>query len=181
MHLVDTTMFYALEGGGVRRYLLAKRDWLRRHTNIRHTILAPGGSDSISKGGVVTVKSLPLFFSNGYRFPVRLARWRQQIVNLNPDLIEVGDPYGPAWAALKAGRQLGVPVIGFYHSDLVRLIQTRFGSSGERAGIQYVRRLYQGFDVVIAPSRFICDKLQALSIDRVIRQPLGVDTELFHP
>ena len=181
MHLVDTTMFFALEGGGVRRYLLAKRDWLGRHTTIRHTILAPGGSDSISTGGVVTVKSLPMFFSSGYRFPIRLARWRRQIIDLNPDLIEAGDPYGPAWAALKAGRQLGVPVVGFYHSDLVRLVQIRFGNGGERAGIQYVRRLYQGFDAVVAPSRFTCEKLQMLGIERVVRQPLGVDTKIFHP
>lgn len=181
MHLVDTTMFFASEGGGVRRYLLAKRHWLRRYTNVRHTILAPGATDSYDKSGIVTVKSPPLFLPNGYRFPLRLNRWRAQLVDLQPDLIEAGDPYGPAWAALKAGQQLGVPVVGFYHSDLVRLIGARFGRGGERAGARYVRRLYQHFDAVVAPSRFICDKLHDLGIGRVNRQPLGVDTELFHP
>lgn len=181
MHLVDSTMFFAPEGGGVRRYLIAKHEWLRRHTNIRHTILAPGKADEMHKGGVTTVKSPPLYFSNGYRFPLSLKRWRQQIVDLEPDLIEAGDPYVPAWAALKAGRQIGVPVVAFYHSDLVRLIGTRFGAVGERASTEYVRRLYQQFDAVIAPSRYICDKLNRLGIQRVIRQPLGVDTQTFHP
>ena len=40
MHLVDTTMFFASEGGGVGRYLAAKHDWLAQHSAIRHTIVA---------------------------------------------------------------------------------------------------------------------------------------------
>ena len=28
MHVADVTMFYAPQGGGVRRYIEAKREWL---------------------------------------------------------------------------------------------------------------------------------------------------------
>ena len=67
-------------------------------------------------------------FGNGYRFPVRLAPWCNVLRRLQPDLIEVGDPYLTAWAALEARRKLDVPVIGFYHSDLPLLVSNRMGN-----------------------------------------------------
>jgi alpha-1,6-mannosyltransferase len=181
MHLVDTTMFFADRGGGVQRYLSAKRDWLSRHTSIRHTILAPGRADGQADSGIVTLKSPALFRPYGFPFPLRLARWRRQLVRLAPDLIEVGDPFGPAWSALRAGQDLGVPVIGFYHSDLVRLIRTRLGAGAEWAAGRYVRQLYREFDRVMAPSRYVAERLEELGVERVTHQPLGVDVQLFHP
>ena len=41
MHLVDITMFYAAEGGGVSTYLNAKARWLARRSRISHTIVSP--------------------------------------------------------------------------------------------------------------------------------------------
>ena len=40
MHLVDITMFYAAEGGGVSTYLNAKAHWLARRSRVRHTIMS---------------------------------------------------------------------------------------------------------------------------------------------
>ena len=181
MHLVDTTMFFAARGGGVQRYLSAKRDWLRRHTSVRHTILAPAEPHAEAPDGVVTIRSRALIRPYGFPFPLRLQRWRRQLVRLAPDLIEVGDPFGPAWSALKAGQDLGTPVIGFYHSDLVRLVRTRLGCGGAWAAARYVRQLYREFDLVMAPSRYVAERLKGMGIDRVVRQPLGVDVEKFHP
>lgn len=181
MHLVDTTLFYASEGGGVRRYLAAKHDWLAQHSSIRHTILAPGARDAIRHGGLITVASPALPGLQGYRFPLRLARWTECLVALNPDVIEAGDPYGPAWAALRAGERLGVPVVGFYHSDLVRLIGARAGRWIEPAVARHVRDLYRRFDLVIAPSHYVHSKLADLGLTRVACRPLGVDVDLFHP
>src|SRR3954469_24498667 len=103
MHLVDTTMFLAPEGGGVGRYLGVKHDWLSRHTSVRHTVLAPGTCDGASNG-IIRVKTHIAGFSNGYRFPLALREWKQTLVALAPDLLEAADPYLPAWAALSAGQ-----------------------------------------------------------------------------
>jgi len=181
MHLVDTTMFFASEGGGVGRYLAAKHDWLAHHSAIRHTILAPGARDAIEQRGLVTIASPALPALHGYRFPLRLSHWTECLVALAPDAIEVGDPYAPAWAALRAGQRLGVPVVGFYHSDLVRLIGARAGKWIEPTIARYVRNLYRHFDLIIAPSRYVYRKLAALGIARLICRPLGVDTNAFHP
>src|SRR5262245_14165102 len=52
-HLVDTTMFWSERGGGVRRYLLAKRAGFAAGPSWRHTIVAPGahGDGMVDSGG----------------------------------------------------------------------------------------------------------------------------------
>jgi len=183
MHLVDTTMFYAPHGGGVGRYLAVKHDWLKRRSSMRHTIVAPGAVDGAPTPGVVTVRStaLSLFAKQRYRFPLALPKWQARLAELQPDVIEVGDPFLPAWAALAAGRQLAVPVIGFYHSDLPRAAGLRAGSWIEPILRRYIRELYSRFDLVVAPSRYMQQGLLDLGIKRVVCQPLGVDQEVFHP
>jgi alpha-1,6-mannosyltransferase len=74
-----------------------------------------------------------------------------------------------------------VPVVGFYHSDLVRLIGTRTGKWSEPTIARYVRNLYRHFDLIIAPSRYVYRKLAALGIARLTCRPLGVDVNAFHP
>jgi alpha-1,6-mannosyltransferase len=179
VHLVDTTIFFTPKGGGVPRYLKAKHEWLRQHSGIRHTIVAPGRRNR--HGDVATVRTWPLLASYGYRFPIDVLSWRNRLVGLQPDLIEAGDAYGPAWAALHAGRKAGIPVIGFYHSDLVGLTASRLGYGAGAAMARYVRQLYRQFDLVLAPSRYVAGRLDHIGVRGVVRQPLGVDTETFHP
>lgn len=181
MHIVDTTMFYAPVSGGVKRYLLAKHQWLAGCAGIRHTLLVPGRDDYDDGRGLLRLASAPLPFGHGYRLPLNLPRWRAHLEGLQPDLLEAGDPYHLAWVALRAGRNCGVPVVGFYHSDLVRLLGVRLGSWVEPAVGDYVRRLYERFDLVLAPSRMVAERLQSLGLRRVRHQPLGVDTRLFTP
>jgi alpha-1,6-mannosyltransferase len=181
MHLVDTTMFFATRAGGVQRYLSAKRAWLGRHTGVRHTILAPGERDGEARPGVTTLRIRSRLRPYGFPFPLRLQAWRSALVRLAPDLIEAGDPFTPAWAALHAGQDLGVPSAAFYHSDLVRLVGTRLGPAAEWAAARYVRQLYREFDLVMAPSRHVAARLRDIGLERVVHQPLGVDAAVFHP
>lgn len=160
------------------RYLRTKHEWFRQHTGIRHTIVAPGRRNRFSD--IVTLRTWPLG-GYGYRFPVDVLRWQRALTALKPDLIEVGDAFGPAWAALRAGEKAGVPVIGFYHSDLVRLTSSRFGPSVAGMVARYVRDLYRRFDLVLAPSGHAAGRLTDLGVRQVLRQPLGVDTTIFHP
>lgn len=180
MHITDLTMFWAPASGGVRTYLEAKRCWLATQPDIRHSLLVPD-KRACSDGELHTLPALPIPFGNGYRFPLRKAAWIDKLLTLQPDIIEAGDPYVLPWAALQAGRQLDVPVLGFYHSDLPRLVATRAGHWSNRWLDAYVQRLYRHFDRVLAPSQVMVDKLRKLGLERVYRQPLGVDTTRFHP
>jgi alpha-1,6-mannosyltransferase len=174
------TMFYAPASGGVRTYLDAKHRRLRSHPGVRHSLLVPGPRAS-HNDGVYNVPAPALPFSNGYRFPVRAAPWRIVLEQLQPDLIEVGDPYLTAWAALDARRQLEVPVIGFYHSDLPLLVSNRVGTWMGTSVQAYISKLYGNFDRVLAPSRVMVDKLIDMGVENVHVQPLGVDLQTFHP
>ncbi|WP_397451532.1 glycosyltransferase family 4 protein [Pseudomonas sp. NA-150] len=180
MHIADMTMFYAPASGGVRTYLDAKHRRLGRYPGVRHSLLIPGASYS-HKDGIYKVPAPALPFGNGYRFPLRLAPWRNVLQDLQPDLIEVGDPYLTAWAALDARRQLDVPVIGFYHSDLPLLVSNRIGNWAETNVEAYISKLYSNFDRVLAPSTTMANKLIGLGVENVHVQPLGVDLVTFTP
>ena len=121
MHLVDLTMFYAAEGGGVSTYLNAKSRWLRRRARARHTILSPNIAAEASPTRL-RVPGLALPGFHGYRMPVSVAAIERRLCRLRPDLVEVGDAGHCAWAALRARDRLGIPAIAFYHSDLPRLV-----------------------------------------------------------
>lgn len=180
MHIADITMFYAPASGGVRTYLDAKHRRLSIKPGIRHSLLIPGSHFS-EQDGIYTVPAPALPFGKGYRFPLRLAPWRNVLQDLQPDLIEVGDPYLTAWAALDARRQLDVPVIGFYHSDLPLLVSNRMGNWLTTNVEAYVSKLYGNFDRVLAPSQVMADKLTGLGVRNVFVQPLGVDLQTFNP
>ncbi|SER10214.1 alpha-1,6-mannosyltransferase [Pseudomonas sp. NFACC02] len=180
MHIADMTMFYAPASGGVRTYLDAKHRRLGIYPDVRHSLLIPGAGLG-SKDGVYSVPAPPVPFGNGYRFPLRVAPWRNTLRDLHPDLIEAGDPYLTAWAALDARRQLDVPVIGFYHSDLPLLVSNRIGTWAGTNVETYISKLYGNFDRVLAPSTAMAEKLIRIGVTNVHVQPLGVDLEMFHP
>jgi len=180
VHIADITMFYAPASGGVRTYLDAKHRRLGLAPNVRHSLLIPGAS-ARQHNGIHEVPAPPLPFGNGYRFPLRLAPWCNVLHELQPDLIEVGDPYLTAWAALDARRRLDVPVIGFYHSDLPLLVSNRMGNWCTPNVEAYVSKLYGNFDRVLAPSQVMAHKLRRLGVSNVHVQRLGVDLNTFHP
>jgi alpha-1,6-mannosyltransferase len=117
-----------------------------------------------------------------YRLPLDPRRWLRLLDALAPDLIEAGDAFHPAWAAVRVARRRGIPLAAFYHSNLPQIISRRVGGRlGARALERYVAWLYERFDVVFAPSRLMRDLLNGLGVPQAVHQPLGVDAEVFRP
>jgi len=181
MHLVDITMFYAAEGGGVSTYLNAKARWLARHSQARHTIFTSNILAGSTTSALVRLPALTVPGLHGYRFPLSVATPARMMAAVQPDLIEAGDAGPGAWAALRVKRRLGIPVIAFYHSDLQRLMQARFGQLAMRGTGRYLAQLYSGFDMVLAPSRLMAQRLAAMGVPGAVHQPLGIDTAIFAP
>ena len=181
-HLVDTTLFYSPTSGGVKRYLTAKHAWLTAHSRWQHTLLVPGERDRTEHGGVCTLAGRPVPGTFNYRLPLDPRRWIRVLEALEPDLIEAGDAFHPAWAAWRLARRRGIPLAAFYHSNLPQIISRRVGGRlTERALGRYVSWLYERFDVVFAPSRLMRDLLHGLGVQHAVHQPLGVDAEVFQP
>jgi alpha-1,6-mannosyltransferase len=180
-HLVDATMFWSANSGGVRRYLQAKHGWLTRHTGWKHTIAAPVADQP----DMVELPAVTLPGSGGYKLPVKRRALASALQSLEPDLIEAGDPYRLAWAALDAAHARHIPAVACCHSNLELLaasfVGPRLAGTAMRAARRYVRRVYRHFDLVLAPSEIMKLHLLDAGVDRVVCQPLGVDTQTFHP
>jgi len=181
MHLVDTTLFFSPTSGGVRRYLTAKHAWLKANTTHRHSLLVPGNEDRLAPGDICTVRGIKVPGTFNYRLPLSPRRWTSMLAELQPDLIEVGDAFHPAWCAARVAQPRGIPLVTFFHSNLPQIIGRRMGTSIERAVGRYVSWVYERFDLVLAPSRLMCEYLADLGVHHTALQPLGVDTEVFAP
>jgi alpha-1,6-mannosyltransferase len=182
MHVVDTTLFYSPTSGGVKRYLSAKHAWLAAHTSWQHTIVVPGRETQFARGGVCTLSGCPVPGTFNYRLPLNPRRWTRLLDMLEPTLIEAGDGFHPAWCAWLVAQRRGIPVAGFYHSNLPQLAGRRFaGWFTEPVIRRYLRCLYERLDVVFAPSRVMCEYLQELGVPHAVHQPLGVDASVFSP
>lgn len=229
MHVLDITMYYAVEGGGISSYLNAKAGWLARNGLARHTILSssvsPGDGSGVGSGlrsaapsglgagscsgstpgstpgstadtgalsdasvmasdqapSVIALPGIALPGINGYRLPCSLRTPARIVQRCRPDVIEVGDAGPCALAALHVRRRLQVPLVGFYHSDLHALVGQRFGPRAAAVAGKYLRHVYRQFDLVLAPSKLMVQRLNQLGVTDAVHQPLGVDTGVFHP
>src|SRR5688572_7623264 len=174
-------MLFAPKSGGVKRYLLVKREWMKaRRGEFRHTLVVPG-QRTRAEDGLVQVAAPPLPFTDGYRCPTNLGKWVKILRATAPDLIEAGDPYVPGHAALEAGEELGVPVVAFCHTDAVALAQLQLGDWAVGPTLKAWSEFCRRFDRLVAPSRFIQSRLADYGIDKVTVQHLGVDVDLFRP
>ncbi len=181
MHLVDITMFYAAEGGGVSTYLNAKARWLAQRSRVRHTILSPNVDSSGAAPRLLHVPGIALPGFHGYRLPLSVGAPARMMRRLAPDLIEAGDAGHGALAALRVKRRLGVPAVAFYHSDMPQLVRDRLGAVAASAVRNYLSYLYRQFDLVLAPSELMVRQLAAMGVDSALHQPLGIDSTIFHP
>ena len=180
--LVDTTMLYAPRSGGVKRYLTAKRAWFAEaRPQVRHTLVVPGPRHAYDGAGRLSIYAAPLPFGDGYRWPVGKTGWMKRLIRQQPTLIEAGDPYTPGLAALKAGEAMGIPVIGFCHTDLGALAALHIGEWAEKPVRRHWGEIYRRFDRVAAPSRYIAERLADAGVVDPVALPLGVDVETFRP
>ncbi len=181
MHIVDATLFFSPTSGGVKRYLLAKHEWMRAHTSWRHSLVVPGECSTYAPGDVTMVAGTRVPGAFNYRLPLNPLRWSRAIESLEPDLIEVGDAFHPAWAASRVAGRHDIPLVAFFHSNFPQLAGRRLGVVVQKIIERYVRLTYSRFDQVFAPSRFTCEYLHRIGVTHATWQPLGVDIDTFHP
>ena len=182
MHLVDITMFYAAEGGGVSTYLNAKAHWLARRSRVRHTIMSSNVETcDHAVPALVKIPSAGVPGFHGFRMPLSVAGPARLLESVQPDVVEAGDAGHCAWAALRMRKHYAIPAVAFYHSDLPRLVRPRLGPWVARGACRYVANLYRQFDLVLAPSLAMIDQLDAIGVHGAVHQPLGIDSSVFRP
>ncbi len=192
MTICDIAQFHSPLGGGVKRYLADKRARLEARPGCRHVLIIPSYRNHVTAGpnhAVYEIESARLPGSKSYRMLLNKQRILEAVRREKPDLIEIGDPYRTAWIGLEAGRQLGIPVVAFYHSDFPRALDrtiVRFSGKLIARGLsapirRYIRRLYNRMDATIVASGHLVETLHRGGIKRIEHIPLGTDTQLFRP
>ena len=124
-----------------------------------------------------------------YRALLNLRAVEEILERERPDVIESADPYQLGWKALKVGRALRVPVVGFYHSHFpeayVRKSATLLGKTATRRVMKlsraYVRKLYNQHAATVVASERLGRVLRDWGVHNVRVLSLGVNTEIFRP
>ena len=161
MHIADLTLFFAPHSGGVKRYLLAKHRYLDQQNGVRHSLIVPGARDAEVADGIFEMKSPRVPYGGGYRVPLFPQRWRKLLNRLAPDIVEAGDPYHLAWAALAAAKDLGIASVAFAHSDLPRVLASHVSPvAGSRWPTHTCVVCMHASISCMAPSRSIADRLK---------------------
>jgi alpha-1,6-mannosyltransferase len=193
MKICDLTQFYSPVSGGVKRYLHEKIDYIDRHVaRYQHVLIVPGAKTKLKQNGhsrVYTIRS-PLVSRTGqYRALLNLRAVEEILEHESPDVIESADPYQLGWKALKVGRALRVPVVGFYHSHFpeayVRKSAMLLGKTATRRVMKlsraYVRKLYNQHAATVVASDGLGRVLRDWGVHNVRVLNLGVNTEIFRP
>src|SRR3954463_10736764 len=191
--ICDLTQFYSPVSGGVKRYLHEKIDYIDRHgSRYEHVLVVPGAKTNLKANGrsrVYTIRSPLVSRSAQYRALLNLRAVEEILDRERPDVIESADPYQLGWKALKVGRALNVPVVGFYHSHFteayVRKNATLLGKRAARRVMKlsraYVRKLYNEHAVTVVASNGLGGVLRDWGVRNVRVLGLGVNTEIFSP
>ncbi|MEP6781014.1 MAG: glycosyltransferase, partial [Gemmatimonadaceae bacterium] len=186
----DVTEWFGDTSGGIRTYLLQKALYVTARPWLRHILAVPGARDSITEGDGVRMYRLqgpPMPRQKPYRFMLSTRSIAKIVRHEKPSIIEVGSPFIVPWIMRRASRDLDIPMVCFYHSNLPRLFAPRDGRNSltrravYRGAWRYMRRLDRLFPLTIVTSDYSANDLASEGITRIARVPLGVDLETFHP
>ena len=188
--VLDISEFFGETTGGVRTYLLEKARYVQRDAGLRQVLVVPGAADEILEGSGVRcykLRGAPIPTQKPYRFMLATKSTSRIVAHERPDVIEVGSAWCAPWLIRLARRHWDVPAVWFYHSNFPRIIAPRLESAGwlrrsaSAAAWRYVRRLASLVHTTIAPSDTVVKQLQHEGVRNVVRVPLGVDLQRFHP
>jgi alpha-1,6-mannosyltransferase len=192
----DVSTFYSPTSGGVRTYYRAKLDWFARQDQHQYVLIHPGPKVHVERIAprVVTMQvfGVPAYRRTGYRLLVDYPHLQELVREIDPDVLETGDPWfsGPMGLVLRKRREVRGLVTSFFHTDpltsyLVPWISKRTLASRmlmrnvyPRANAMFyrVQRLY---DATLVSSRLMQQRLRESGIARVVRVPFGVDPMFF--
>src|SRR2546421_12972723 len=193
MKIIDLTQFYSPVSGGVKRYLHEKIDYIQNCTaGDKHVLIVPGQKSAVkvnARSRVYTIRSPLVSRAAQYQALLNLSAVDEILKRERPDIIESGDPYQLGWRALRTGRALKIPVIGFYHSHFpeayLRGGAKLFGKTATRRVMKlsraYVRKLYNQHAATLVASERLAQVLRDWGVRNVRVLSLGVNIDIFHP
>jgi alpha-1,6-mannosyltransferase len=179
MHIAN---FYGPKSGGIRTTLheLGKGYQSKGHEFI---YVVPGTSfycEETPSGKRVTLPSVVLPFSGGYRVIINTRQVKRLIITLAPDRLEISDRFTLTgigkWAITR-----NIPSVVFSHESLRGLIATYLPIKVSSFVNWHNRRLASRFTHVIATTNFAAQEFRDINVKNLAQIPLGVDLTGFSP
>lgn len=182
MKIVHIANFYGPKSGGIKTTL---NNLGIEYTRLGHEFIyvVPGkkfGRERNEMGSCITMPSIPLPFSGGYRIIRSTHRLKTLLGALAPDKIEVSDRFTLSGIGRWA-RQRNIPAIVFSHETLSGLLKNYFGLSLRKFAQWHNARLASRFNQVVATTDFAAAEFREIETPNIVKIPLGVDLETFSP
>ena len=184
MKIVHVANFYGPNSGGIKTTLHELgRGYLRYGHEFIYIVPGVNNHSEMTQYGYkITLPSVMLPGSGGYRIIRNNRELKKIIASINPDAIEISDRFTLRGIGLWA-RKEGIPTVVFSHETL-RGLAARFLPSWlplRSLANWHNRRLSQSFDHVVATTEFAAREFREINTQNIVKIPLGVDLETFTP
>ncbi len=182
MKIVHIANFYGPRSGGIRTTL---HHLGRGYQELGHefTYVVPGNGfycEDTPSGKRITVPSIRLPFSGGYRIIRSNRDLRKLLTTLQPQRIEISDRFTLSSIGVWA-RNRKIPAVVFSHESLTGLANNYLAFSIQRLVDWHNRRLASRFDYIVTTTNFAAKEFLDINISNVVQVPLGVDLISFTP
>ena len=182
MKIVHIANFYGPKSGGIRTTLheLGSGYIARGH---EFTYIVPGNGffcEETLHGKKITVPSIVLPFSGGYRIIRNNKDIKKLIITLKPDALEVSDRFTLSKVGLWAKKR-GIHTVVFSHETLSGLVKSFFKLDLKWFVNWHNTRLASRFHNVIATTEFASREFREIETKNLTHIPLGVDLQNFSP
>ncbi|MBC9958185.1 glycosyltransferase family 1 protein [Yimella sp. cx-51] len=145
-------------------------------------VICPGPAPQAYRGFPVrTVQALTV---RQFRIGLPTTDLERILRDVRPDVVHAASPFGLGWRGLAAGRNLGIPTIAIYQTDMPSYLAQHAGplrSSITKASWRWIRHLHSLADLTLAPSSATLAELTAHGVPRSALWSRGVDTSLYSP
>ncbi len=183
MRIVHIANFYSEKSGGIKT-TINQLGILYQRIGHEFFYIVPGEKHEVEltpNGTKITMPSIPIPFSGGYRIIRSNRAIKQTLSLLRPERLEVSDRLSlrkiGTWA-----KKRKIRTIVFSHESLEALL-IRFFKFGivRRYAQWHNRRLAASFDWVVASTEYAAREFRTQNVSNLKRVPLGVDLDSFQP
>lgn len=182
MKIVHIANFYGPKSGGIRTTLheLGNGYIARGH---EFTYVVPGIGffcEETPFGRKITVPSVVLPFSGGYRIIRNNKDIKKLLITLKPDALEISDRFTLSSVGLWAKKR-NIHTVVFSHETLSGLVKSSLKLNLKKFVKWHNTRLASRFHNVITTTTFASREFEEISTKNLVQIPLGVDLETFSP
>ena len=143
-------------------------------------VVCPGPAPSNYLG--FAVKTVPSVTVRAFRVGLPTKQLEQILLQFAPDVVHAASPFGLGARALAAARNLAIPSVAIYQTDMPSYVAQHGGVLGDfahRTSWRWVRHLHSLADLTLAPSSAATAELAEHGVPRVALWGRGVDTAQF--